>query len=432
MLKTIVRHSPKLVSFLVALHLNLSIPQMRHITRITDALLVCERRKTLSDLARQYLDELDPKAFADCFRESPWQPADIRDARCPFMLRQMLEFARLLGYPPILWVSVDDSLGKKDKATRHQDAVDFHHNHTDSTRTKQVYSNGYIYVEVHIEVGPFGFTWDTRLYLREKTVRRLNRQRDSDQPHVHFRSKYHLAREMLAALAPSLPEGYQVYVEFDSWYASEKLINFCRRQGWQVICALKFNRTFEGKRVDLHDQALRHRRYQPVRLNATDDRQAPTYYVRTLRGHLKGVSDEVCVIISRRHPGDKRPKFFLCTDLALSAQEALRSYQRRWPIEIDNFYLKEALGLSDFRLQSFEATEKWFAVVLLALNYLQFQVAQQLVQSHTRASPAEVIRQHRRAHAQAVLRYVAERVLKTKNIEAALQPFLIEECPAVI
>jgi len=123
------------------------------------------------------------------------------------MLRQMLEFARLLGYPPILWVSVDDSLGKKDKATRHQDAVDFHHNHTDSTRTKPVYSNGYIYVEVHIEVGPFGFTWDTRLYLREKTVRRLNRQRGSDQPHVHFRSKYHLAREMLAGLSPELAGG---------------------------------------------------------------------------------------------------------------------------------------------------------------------------------------------------------------------------------
>jgi hypothetical protein len=39
-------------------------------------------------------------------------------------------------------------------------------------------------------------------------------------------------------------------------------------------------------------------------------------------------------------------------------------------VEVDNFYLKEALGLGDFRLHSFEASDKWFAVVLLAMNYL--------------------------------------------------------------
>lgn len=44
-------------------------------------------------------------------------------------------------------------------------------------------------------------------------------------------------------------------------------------------------------------------------------------------------------------------------------------------MEIDNFYLKEASGLGDFRLQSYEAIQKWFAVVVLAMNYLQYQAA---------------------------------------------------------
>jgi hypothetical protein len=96
----------------VALQLALSKPQMRHIAQITDALLTCERRKTLSDLCRQYLMDLDPKAAADCFRESPWRPEDIRGPRCQYMLAQMLEFGRLLGYPPIIWVGVDDSTAK--------------------------------------------------------------------------------------------------------------------------------------------------------------------------------------------------------------------------------------------------------------------------------------------------------------------------------
>jgi hypothetical protein len=126
MLKTIVRQSPQLVSFLVALQLALYKPQMRHLTQLVDGLLECEHRKTLADLCREHLIDLDPKAAADFFRESPWDPQDLSGPRCKFMLAQMIELARRLGYPALLWVSVDDSLGKKGKATRHQDAVAFH------------------------------------------------------------------------------------------------------------------------------------------------------------------------------------------------------------------------------------------------------------------------------------------------------------------
>ena len=121
----------------------------------------------------------------------------------------------------------------------------------------------------------------------------------------------------------------------------------------------------------------------------------------------------------------------MCTDTCLSAQEALRIYQQRWPVEVDNFYLKEALGLSDFRLQSFEAIEKWFAVVLMALNYLQYQQAQDYVQSHTCHSLADFIRQHRIEHAQDVLRAVAEQVLRSGDIEAVLNRFIVFDSRAV-
>jgi len=100
-------------------------------------------------------------------------------------------------------------------------------------------------------------------------------------------------------------------------------------------------------------------------------------------------------------------------------------------VEVDNFYLKEALGLSDFRVQSWEATEKWFAVVLIAFNYLQFQRAQQIAQTSARPSLADVIRQHRIGHGQALLRFVAEQVLKTKGIETVLQPFIARDRPAI-
>jgi hypothetical protein len=281
-----------------------------------------------------------------------------------------------------------------------------------------------VYVELHIQIGPFGFLFDTRLYLREKTVRQLNRQRSGDQ-RLHYRGKYALAREMLVELAELLPKGYPVYVLFDSWYASAKLIKFCRRQGWHVICAVKANRRLNHKRMDHHNQSLRNRRYQRVTLKALDpSRPSRTHCVRAVHGHLKEVADEVCGIISKRHPGDRYPKFFVCTDLTLSVQQALQYYQRRWPVEVDNLYLKEALGLGDFRLQSFEATQKWFAVVVLAMNYLQYQAAEAHLQEQPVCSLAEIVRQHRLAHWRKFLRKALTQLLDSGDIEATIERLL--------
>jgi hypothetical protein len=197
---------------------------------------------------------------------------------------------------------------------------------------------GYLYQKVGAVV--LGFTFDTQLYLREKTIRQLNRKRQPGE-RLRFRSKYRITRAMLLEMAAILPKGYPVYVTFDSWYASAKLIKFCRRQGWHVICALKSNRLLNGKSVKKHEQALKHRRYTPVRVCAADQSHSARYFTRSLRGRIANIRDEVCVIISRRHPSSAYPKYFLYTDLSLSPQEAL--------------------GLGDFRLQSFEAIQDRFS-----------------------------------------------------------------------
>ena len=86
-----------------------------------------------------------------------------------------------------------------------------------------------------------------------------------------------------------VPKGWKVYVLFDSWYASAKVIKFIRRQGkgWHVLCAIKSNRTLDGIQVNQLDQSLRHKRYTRVKVKAAEDRT--TYYVRTVRGHLSDV-----------------------------------------------------------------------------------------------------------------------------------------------
>lgn len=425
MLPLIIQHSEALINFVLALQLALYQPQIRHLLEIVDALIVCNQRKTLSGLSRLLHRSVDPKVLADFFRESPWSIDQISQPRKKFMLAKVLELAQAAGIKLKIMVSLDDSLGKKGKATKHLDAVDYHHNHNESTHKRQSWCNGYVYVELHVQIGPFGFLFDTRLYLRENKVRQLNRSR-SIEKRLRYRSKYNLAREMLLELDALLPAGSQVYVLFDSWYASAKLINLCLRKHWQVICALKANRKFEKQRIDRHHQMLKHKPYQRITLEAVGDRRAPTYHVRTVSGHLEKVSQEVYVIISKKRPGDPRPKYFLCTDTRLSAEEALKLYQKRWQVEVDNLNLKEVLGLGDFRLQSFEAIQKWFAVVTLAINYLQYTAMLAYRPNLPLPSLAECKRLHQQAHLDSLLRRLVTEIKKQpQHVEAILQAFLL-------
>jgi hypothetical protein len=99
----------------------------------------------------------------------------------------------------------------------------------------------------------------------------------------------------------------------------------------------------------------------------------------------------------------------------------------RWPVEVDNISLKSALGLGDFRLQSFEAIQKWFQVVRLALNYMQHQQALAVVKTGKRRILADFLRVHRQEHAINLLHTVAERVLACGQIEPVLQCFIQED-----
>jgi len=213
-------------------------------------------------------------------------------------------------------------------------------------------------------------------------------------------------------------------VLFDSWYASNRLLKFCRRQGWHVICAIKSNRMLGDKKLSQWPHALRHQRYQRVQLTATDQRSR-TYLVRARRGKLSKVPFEVCVLISQRHHRDQHPKYFLCTDLSLTAQQILPIYQKRWPIEVDNFYVKQHLGLADFRVQSYEATEKWFAIVFLALVFLQWRLNHAPAKERVR-SLADVVRQHRYEHARTFVEAVCQEAVQLTDYLPVLQRFLCQ------
>jgi hypothetical protein len=358
--------------------------------------------------------------MADFLRISPWKAEDLRSALRSSQVEWAVAQAERLGLPQVLYINIDDSLGEKDRDTRHLEPVDWFHDHSESTKSKPVFKNAFCYLAANLRMGTVIVTVDLRLYLRAQTVRRLNRQRQLGQ-RIPFRSKNSLARSILAALRPRLPSGWTIYVQFDSWYASEQLIKYVRRQGWHVTCGLKYNRKLNGNRIDQIASALRHRRYTQVQVTAADGNPT-TYYVRQTTGRLQKVPFDVRVFFSKRHPREKSPAYFMSTDLTRSAQQALQGYSGRWSCEVGHFYLKTQLGLSDFRVRAYQAVDKYMVVVLLTWAYIERRFEQE--RSSQIKTYGDLIRRHRDEHAVEWLTGAVKMMQKTGDLQQVLQRYL--------
>ena len=420
MLTRILHNSPALCDFLDQLDLCLSQPQLRHVRNIADALLVCDSDKTLAELQRQFVECGDVSNMADTLRIAPWTAQAVRQPAGAFLVREALAQAQQAGALDYICVSLDDSIARKHKRTRHLEPVDWHFDHVESTPYQPRHANGLAYLGCNVWIGGFALTFDVRLYLREKTVRRVNRHRAPDQ-RLGFLSKNHLARHILQSLQPLLPTDIPVYVLHDAWYASARLMKFTHRQGWHTITALKHNRKLDGQPLNQHTLGLRHQRYEKVTVTATDG-TSTSYFTRALSGHLEDLSFAFRVIDSKWHPRAPRSAYFGCTDLNLETQAALQIYAHRWGCETDNVYLKTRLGVGDFRVRSYEAIDKYVATVQLGLAYLQYRLLHQ--RSPQLKSLADVIRLHRDEHTRDWLTGACQEAIATGDLEAVLNRFL--------
>ena len=417
MLTHILHKSPALCAILDQLQLELFKPQHQHILNLADALLTCEETKTLAALQRQFSTTPDVSNMADCLRISPWVAEKVRSVLRANQVAWVLTQGEKTDAPKSIYINIDDSLGEKGKHTCHLEPVDWFHDHNESTPKRPRYKKAFCYLECTLQVGDTVVTVDLRLYLREKTIRRLNRQRSADQ-RIPFRSKNSLARNILEALRPLLPKGWKVFVQFDSWYASETLIKHVRRQGWHVTCALKCNRKLNGIRIDHLAYALMHKRYTQIAVTAADG-NTTTYYVRQTTGRLENVPYDVRVFFSKRHPRQIVLAYFMSTALTRSVQQALQGYIGRWSCEVLNFYIKTQAGLADFRVQSYEAMDKNKVVVLLAWAYIERRYETE--RSARFKTYGDIIRRHREEHAVDWLTGALEMMRETHDVQQVLQ-----------
>ena len=419
MLTRILHPSPPLCSFLEPLCGSLSKPQKAHLQELCDGILVCETDHTLAAMQRLFVDTTDQSNWADFLRISPWQPNAVRAELLKTQIAWAIEQGQKTNQAKEIYLNFDDSLGVKGDATWRLEIADWHHDHAHSTPQRPRYQKAFCYVAGTMCVGSVVVTLEVRLYLRRRTLRALNRSRA---PHerIRYQSKNDIVRAMLLRIAPYLPKGWTVIVQFDSWYASTKLLKFVRRQSWHFTCGVKCNRKLNGERLDHQHLKEKHKWYTRVRVtNASQEERC--YYVRQLDGRLEKLSFDVCVLISKRHLGQKAPAYFASTR-DCKAQATLQGYTGRWSCEVVNFYTKTQLGLADFRCWSYEAADRYVAAVHLAWAYVERRF-------HTEREAqikcyGDLIRRHRDEHSEALLKAAVEMAHAGATPAAVLQRFI--------
>jgi len=417
----IVAPTEALLKFINGFNLHLSEPQRRHVIQFMDALLACEGTKTIAKLNRLILDATDQSAFTDFFTYSPWSNGDLRKQMLHFLINWVAaeNKASLLQKP--IYISIDDSQNKKPKSSLHFEVTDWFFNATDG----RGYFYGVSFINVHISCGQRSTPITLRLYLRQSTVRRINRHRDK-KDRIPFKSKYTIVKEILTELAPYLPKDVPVYVLFDSWYASAKLIKLCRRRGWHMLCALKQNRIFtkqgssKSRQLRKHAHYTRNKDFKPIMVKSSDS--STRYWVSQQRGYLNDITDKVSIFFSKKHPNDRSPEYFMTTDLSLSPPDGLSRYGRRWAVEVDHLYLKIRLGLGDFRLRYYEGITRYFDLVGLTLAYLNWRRVEE--SNSDLKNLSDVIALHRHDQQSSFLRYFGEQTLKLGSVDLAIADLL--------
>src|ERR1700682_1884725 len=121
-MKSIVRRSTAVVTFVALLGLSLSSAQRQHVERFTDLLVVAPRRKTLAQLAALELEGIDCSNLADFFRISPWDPDDLRLPLIAFVIDYLRQHNNDPTCP--IYATLDDTLAPKDRGTRKLQSVD--------------------------------------------------------------------------------------------------------------------------------------------------------------------------------------------------------------------------------------------------------------------------------------------------------------------
>jgi hypothetical protein len=158
----------------------------------------------------------------------------------------------------------------------------------------------------------------------------------------------------------------QLVVLMDSGYDDKKLQAAILKRGWDFVCALKTNRSVQGLRSeksvgwfsipDMFKRVKKQAPWQTVYDHtkvAGSKKKRMEFRARLLMGHLRGIFKPIALVCSEKTNGERR--FLACSNTSVKLGAIIRTYRRRWLIELFHKDVKSYLGMEHAGVRDFDS-----------------------------------------------------------------------------
>ncbi len=130
--------------------------------------------------------------------------------------------------------------------------------------------------------------------------------------------------------------------------------------GHHVVCQLKSNKKIDG---DVNVSELADTvKYHKVKIKVRKKEKVYLAYEQIVE--IPGLGD-VKLVISRRGK-DKKPNFYMSTNLDLTMEEVLETYGNRWSIELAHREANQKFGFKEYQMMNKKGIERFMQLSFLA------------------------------------------------------------------
>lgn len=314
---------------------------LNHITHFVDGMLSQGFTGCLSDIHRESLHNRDRRSISHFLSHGNWNEHYLKQTVRNIAYKQVKWHAKQNNSP--IFVIIDDSVCEKTKPSSQaffsMQGASYHHSHLQG---KTVY--GHAVVESMIRSGDLVYPFATERYEQGGS------------------SKIDIACNMVKQVP--IAQNQQTYVLVDSWYPSASLLEACTERGFHAISGLKSNRI-------IYPQGIRQSVKEFSSYISKSDTDFVTigveeYRVYRYEGKLNLLENGV-VLLCWKDGDDLNPsnmRAFLSTDVALSNEQILSYYSKRWSIETYFRTAKVYLGMDRYQVRSTKAIDRYLTLLL--------------------------------------------------------------------
>lgn len=389
-------------------------PQQHHFQTYVPGLMVCEGKRTITNINATQLPEKrkDDTSVSRYINQYKWSKDDMEQRRVTIARQEITTWLdnREGERPVAAYLIFDDSTHEK---TGEKIAG------AGSFRAGGGYKWGKNMVSSLLRVGPFAVPYWGDLYLKKEYCQAAGEV---------FRTTTKMVQEQISSFEP-VPGTEETCVLVDSWFSGYPIIMAVKSredEGFYLICGLKKSRNIyrrDGSKVNLDTRAgeLERQHYEKVKANGR------IFYVHRYEGNVSRAGKDPCVVLICRNnltnPNDE-PFFILCTRTDLTNQQIIVRYLKRWGIETGYRNGKQLLGQDEYQGRSILGTIRHWCLGRVAYTYLELRrVNSLLTQKRDQAmhTLGDVCRTVKREVVQGLVHWLFALFQAGRNVESACQ-----------